>query len=405
MITKPAYLLIITIMISMCFTAFNTLESQNEIVLISDQSQYKAGESIILEFTGSGDPRPYLICSNSYGSTLIQPTFNNNILRYMIPETISVKSGLATWSLVFDHKEYSNGKFEILPNAQVKELETYIGPPSIEAGGKDYTMLVVIPVDVLDNPVGDSTAVLLKHQFRSSETSLLIYTRNLIAHQNIYSQTKTGRFLISSESQEIQSKEFDVQVLSAIPTNFIISADRHHHYADGNQTTEFRTSVIKDIHGNIVSDGTYVEFLIKNQEHISLNTSGTTVNGIARAYMLHPDREEHWQVTAFILGMAQSNSIDLIYKQAIKDYQVEFSENHRNIKLGPFQSFMGQRIPDGLSVSLSIQNQSSREETLLRTSNNGFTNFYLDYNVFPNGDYTLVIEAAGINKTFQIQLR
>ena len=60
-------------------------------------------------------------------------------------------------------------------------------------------------------------------------------------------------------------KKFDVNIMPSIPTNFTISTHRNHTYADGNQITTFSTSIIKDTLGNTVSDGTYVEFYIRNK--------------------------------------------------------------------------------------------------------------------------------------------
>lgn len=376
-------------------------KTQQDLELITTDSVFEAGNDVTLKFSSSQVVTTHLYCSNSYGSTLITPTFEEDNISFKIPSFITKKSGLVHWKL----KTTSNtfiGKFKIIPNKSPSKMETYLGPPSIEAGGSDYAMLVVIPTDRFDNALKDSTEVIVKHQFLNIEKSETVLTNNLIAYKNMYSYANSGRILASSEYKGVNSKEHDINVMSAIPTNFIIDASRPHEYADGNQITTFFTSIIKDRFNNIVSDGTFVEFYISNQKNNILKTSGTTVNGIASAKIVHPDHEDFWSVKAIINGMAESNSISLKYKQVISNYNVLLSKNNRQITVGPLQSFMSQLIPDGLQVSLLIYNQNNQLiNTLNKTSYNGFVTFTLNPNEYPNAKYHLDIQAAGISKTFK----
>jgi hypothetical protein len=292
-------------------------------------------------------------------------------------------------------------KISFLSQQQPTSIETYLGPPSIGAGELDYTMLVVIPTDSLDNPIRDNSKVAVKHQFLKLEKSEDILTDKLIGYKNIYSPKKSGRMIISSESFGLSSKEFDVNIMPAIATGFKIFMHRNHEYADGNQITTFFTSTIKDRNNNIISDGSYVEFYITNKEGGILKTSGTTLNGVAHSKIVHPDFEEIWNVKAYFIGIAESNTITIKYKKVIEDYNLSFNEHNRSIKVGPLKSFMGQIIPDGLSVKLSIYKNNKLIKELFKESSNGFASFYLDPNIFENGLYKIDIESAGIIKEFK----
>ncbi|NNE15185.1 MAG: hypothetical protein HKN51_09430, partial [Saprospiraceae bacterium] len=281
------------------------------------------------------------------------------------------------------------------------KIETYIGPPSIEAGGSDYTMLVVIPTDSLDNPITNNTLVSAKYQFLETQEEKDIFTKNLIAYKKIYSQNESGRMLVSSECLNFNSKEFTINIGASIPTNFTISDKRSHDHADGNQITSFLTSVIKDKHGNMVSDGTYVNFFITNKNGNILKTSGITIGGIATSQMIHPDHEDVWSVKAYVNGMAESNVLTLNYKQVINDFEVIFTNNNREITIGPLQSFMKQMIPDGLQVKLTIYKDNLPVQTLLNTSFNGFVDFSLKPDVIKNDIYKFSITTAGLEKTFE----
>jgi hypothetical protein len=126
-----------------------------------------------------------------------------------------------------------------------------------------------------------------------------------------------------------------------------------------------------------------------------------TIDGVATAKMIHPDHAETWNIKAYVKGISESNTISLRYTQVIEDFTVKFSENNRNIEVGPLQSFMKQLIPDGLQVSLTISQNGKTLETYIKESRDGFANFELNPNIFKDGNYDLEITTAGITKTFQ----
>ena len=392
---KFTYILISGLITLLCLT---TNGNNVEIKLLTKETTFEAGESIVLKFSNNAGEKPILYLSNSYGSTVIYPNMASGVINYQIPQSISKKTGVLNWKLLANNS--LSGKLNINSKHEIASLETYIGPPSIEAGGTDYSMLVVIPTDINDNPLSDSTKVIVKHQFLNNQRHEDVFIKNRIAFKNIYSETKTGRILVSSECLELNSKEYTVNVLPTIPTDFTISYHRNHNYADGNQITTFSTSIIKDKLGNIVSDGTFIEFFINNSSNHILKTSGTTINGIATAKMIHPVHKDTWTVKAFVEGMAESNKIELIYNPIILDFKSVFSEDNRIITIGPLKSFMNQMVPDGLEVSLSVYENNKKIQTLTKSAFEGFATFKLDDNRFPIKNYTIKIKTADIEKTY-----
>lgn len=392
---KFTYLLFLGLIILL--SSSTAISTNDDFKLLTTQTEFVAGSHIVLKFSDNNSELPHLYLSHSYGSTIIRPSSKYNHLNYDIPSSISSKAGVITWKLLNKNTSL-HGQIRVFPKQEVSTMETYLGPPSIEAGGTDFSMLVVIPTDNYDNPLKDSTEIIAKHQFSKNLTESSIYIENGISYKNIFSETKTGRILVSSSCLNKNSKEFTTNVLPAIPTDFTIEYQRNHDYADGNQITSFSTSIIKDKHNNIVSDGTYVEFFITNASNVILKTSGTAINGIATAKMIHPDHEDYWTVKAFIEGMAESNAIELAYKAVISDFKVRFSKNNRIITIGPLKSFMDQMIPDGLDVSLSIYENDKKIETRSKSSFEGHVTFRLNTNNVPSNSYTFKIKAAGIEK-------
>ncbi|WP_299683194.1 hypothetical protein [uncultured Dokdonia sp.] len=368
----------------------------NSIGLLTSQTEFEVGSTVLLQFSSAEAVTPLLYCSNSYGSTVITPVLEETTLHYEIPDFIANKSGLVHWKLI--HNNPTSGSFVMSPQKNVTTMETYIGPPTIEAGDIDYTMLVVIPTDSLDNPMPEGTPVMVDHRFLDTQTEEEIETKKIIGYKNISSRRKSGRLFIAAECLETHSTEYTVDVLPAIPTDFTISADRPHEYADGNQITSFYTSILRDAHDNIVSDGTFVTFFIRNKAGNVLKTSGTTVQGIATAKMIHPDQEEQWTVQAYVDGMAESNTISIAYQQVVKNVEIAFAKANREIQVGPLKSFMNQMIPDGFQVVLEVYKDNVLLETYTKTSRKGYVSFGLEEAIFKNDTYTLTIKTAGLEK-------
>lgn len=399
MLLKRTYIFVLGLILLSSFAIVQHNDATNPIQLVTTQTDYNVGKPIVLKFTATEGEKPLLYCSNSYGSTLVSAIAEEGTLQYIIPENIIKKIGVVNW-IILDKNKSTAGQFNIIPKAEVATMETYIGPPSIEAGGTDYTMLVVIPTDSLDNPVPTNTKVNARFQFLASEENDDIFTNNLIAWRNINSKRESGRMLVSSESLGINSKEFTINVWAAIPTDFKISAKRPHNYADGNQVTTFNTSVIKDKQDNVVSDGTFVTFFITNDHGNILKTTGTTINGVAHSKIIHPDFKDNWSIKAYVDGMAESDTIALSYQSVIEDFDVAFANKNREILVGPLQSFMEQMIPDGLHVKLLIYKDNVLIDTIIKTSFNGYVTFNLKPAVYQNDTYSFSVETAGINKTF-----
>ena len=372
--------------------------------LMTEQTNYIAGDSISINFKSNSNTKDvWLQVKNAYGNTLLNPLNTaDNLLSFKLPENYRKLAGPCRWKLLKNGRILLNGKINISTNApKATHIESYFGPRSITAGRNDFSMLTISPTDVFDNPLDDDTEVTVKYQFLENISSVNIKTENFIAWYNVASTIKSGRILVTSECNGTNSKELTTIVYPSNGTNFKITASSAHKFADGNQILTFKSDIIKDEFGNEVTNGTLVTFVIKNENNSYLYTIGTTLNGIAEAKTLHPDKASNWEIQAFITGAAESNKIKFNFKAAIKDYPVYFSKGNRNIDIGPFESFMKQLVPDGLLLQLDIYDMKGKFiETKKTTTKNGSCNIYLGEYFLPNGDYKLKFKAAGITKKF-----
>ncbi|SFB93609.1 hypothetical protein SAMN04487907_1011247 [Zunongwangia mangrovi] len=392
-------ILLSLVVLGSSFGYFYTEVDAEKIELINAKDRYTAGEKIQLKFNNI-DKSCKLYLHHSYSQTILKPEIAENQATFLIPDFLSAKSGEVNWILLKDEEQLQTGSFEILPKVASKTvIESYFGPRSIQAGDRDYSMLVVVPMDAMDNPLPDSTSVMLHKQFYEEIDSVEIFTDKLMAWRNIMAYRKTGNINVSSTVLGVNSIELTTNVFPSNATDFQIFSFRNHDFADGNQIAEFTTSEIKDEWGNTISDGTLVSFYIENEAGTMLTTRGSSIEGVATAKIIHPDHPDTWKIKGYVTGLAESNEIEISFRQALKDFEVEFSNGNRSIKIGPLQSFMQQLIPDGAVVKLHIFHQNKLVEIKQETSNDGFVTFRLTKSFYPENSYSFKIEALGKSKT------
>lgn len=381
----------------LCCVSF-TMVLQNNVPtarLKNKKQIFVAGNEIQLQFEIEGSKNTQLYIHSSFGTTVLTSENGN----FALPRYITTTTGKIDYVLLAKETVLTKGKLWIRPNTSSPVvLETYVGPPSIIAGGEDYTMQVVVATDVYDNPMPEDTKVISKHQFLSTEHEEDLLTKDLMAWKNIFSYPESGRILISSEVKETSSKEFAIDVFPSLAQDFGIRVDRRHEYADGNQITKFITSNLKDAYGNVVSDGTIVQFVVKDTTGKILQTQGNTINGQAVGKMLHPDYPTVWNVEAFIPGIAKSDSLEVTYNPIIENFETQLNQDNREIIIGPLLSFMNQLIPDGALVTLTVFKEGEFLEKKVKTSSKGSVRFLLREEFYPSGKYTVEISALGIKK-------
>lgn len=401
---KHIVLLLLGLLICTISIGFTTvLKKPDEVsaVLLTKERVFEAGNIIILDFKLNTPVRTQLFIHSSFGSNVIDSD-KHKTAHFILPEFMAKKKGVVSYTLLCESGDLYEGEIRIISNTKTKvHLESYIGPPSIIAGGEDYTMQIIIPTDSYDNPLPDSTAVLIRHQFLNIEKESILQSKNMMGWANIFSYDQSGRILLFSKVGETVSKEFSVDVFPSLPENFEISSNRKHAYADGNQITEFITSILKDEYGNIISDGSLVKFVIKDVKGLMLHTQGSTVNGQAVGKILHPDHKDTWQIKAYVLGMAESNTLTIAYTQVLDDFKVKFGNDNREITIGPLISFMEQLTPDGTIVKIDIFKDNQKIDTKVKTSSQGFVRFLLQDGFYASGNYDIKIKALGVQKEYK----
>jgi hypothetical protein len=396
------YLLIILSFLAVSWSSITNLLTppqeieQLQFEIPKDQPVNPYGISI---FLGQSDSDKFenfkLVISGSFGTTISRPVDRYQSWFFKIPATITKRAGVVQWNLVLDEHVIQNGQFQLLPATQnLGALENYLGPRSIVANVRDYTMLVAIPTDLLDNMLPDGTVVSLNQQFKNQITKTPYSLEKGFAWQRISAPLTTGRMSTGSTLDNISSKELVADVFPDVAVDFQLSLDQNHEYADGNEISTFKTSQIKDEHGNVMTDGTLVKFFMSDASGARWQTIAPTINGFAFAKAIHPQTPTTWNVKALIQGIAESPELKVTFNSIIDTIPIQV-RNGTTIVVGPLTSYLGQIIPDGIQVTIGLQGK-----TQILFTENGMATFILeDAN---DTDTNVTITTLGLTKTSKI---
>ena len=389
----PYLFLIMAVMRLMFINADkSTINNQDSIPLT-----LTAGDLKILNFAEAKATSRVLL-KNAYGKTIISPTAEN-VHIFQVPAFISEKSGILYWQLL-NAVENRSGEIKITAQDEPQIIENYFGPRSIQAGDNDYSMLVSIPTDQLDNPLIDGTKVEISEYFQGNLKETSIAMQHMFAYKNVYTKHKAKNITVSSSSKGLHAKEMISQIYPSTAIDFNINIRREHEYADGNQVVDIVTSQLEDAYGNVVSDGTLVEFVIENAEKMKLKSLASTISGVATAKVLHPEQPDIWNLSANVTGMAETDTISLAFKSVLKEFKVVLNKEQQKIMVGPLESFMGQWLPDGASVRLQILNKNQElVQEIQQPSEKGFAVFILPADKDYLNSYIFKVEAMGLTKS------
>jgi len=344
--------------------------------LIYGQNKFVAGEVIKLNFKGGGTSTLLLFLQSSYGSTVLTPVFMEGEFSFVFPTFLSEKSGLINWQLSNNKSIVLSGYVEVFADMQnAFFIENYCGPPSLQAGTTDFSMLVAVPTDRFDNPLADKNAVQFSSFYNNSHKVESIKIEKFIAWKRYYSQTETGLYLMSTKIRNTSSKEINVLIRSSFPENFNITGNTAHFFADGNQLLALTSSVIKDSYHNIVADGTLINFVITSNSGQVLTVQGTTIRGVSNAKIIHPESPSTWSIRAYVDGIAYSNPISFTFKPALLDINYSFNSVGQELIVGPLHSFIDQLMPDGISVYLHVYVKNKRIKTIKKRTFRGVVSF------------------------------
>lgn len=342
-----------------------------------------------------------ILYSSGYGSMVIRETVKDGMLQYTTPSLITEKTGDYEINLLYGEESILKDSLGVYTQPdKIDYIESYFGPRIILAGGKDYSMLTVIPVDDYDNPMPDGTRIEVHENFKEIQKLHDQYTFDFVSYKRFYSYDQTGKITVSMNTDNgVTTKEKTTDIYPFSPKDFSIEQSKEHNFADGNEVVSIKTSIIEDIYGNIIQNGTMVHYQIVTGSGKQLAAYAKTVKGIATTKIQHPYTEDSWSIQAFIPGLAESNTLEIDFEQIAYDFPVTFVKENRKIQVGPIKSYMGQLLPNGTAVTLTLGHNGKTSEVTQYTVG-AMTTFLLRDFYYPSGEYQLTLETLGLTKEF-----
>ncbi len=291
------------------------------------------------------------------------------------------------------------------PGPAVDPLLPLIGPRSIVADGKDWTMAVLAPRDEFDNPVAAGTTVIIRAQHpilpgAEPATGLAIVrtqTQHLLAWAPIASRTRAGRMLIAASAGSSHSPERFVMEVPGQPQPFIIQADQLTVPADGRQVVRLESEPITDRYGNQLFDGTHVTILAAMAAGEVRTLPALTIDGRVYATLQAPSQPGPMYVRAWIDGVS-SNLLQLDFTPgpAVQPIKVvtQMTSEGVVITAGPLVGQLDQFIPDGAAVTFIVTAPDGTARQAMAPADYGYAQIMVRALTLQPGIYQVKVTAG-----------
>jgi len=294
-----------------------TLEQQKVYVKVSADKGNKVGQKISFIVTCEDDDFHGTAISVVLDNGLTVKTYRARIgQKIELPESDFLVAGVYNLLVKWKDKIIGRRTFNLLPEKIVDPLEVYVGPVSIVTGGKQKSMVAIVPSDKYDNPILDSVSVEVIIS-GARENIITTTTSNLYASTTLQSTDNVSDILLGSSLRRAAASE---QVINQVPdwsTGYDIYVADYHPYADNRKYTRIKTSTLRDNYNNIVADGTIVTFQATEEGKIVSVYNAITIDGIASAYMRNPAKETTWIVSSHVGQGSASNKLSIDYQSIL----------------------------------------------------------------------------------------
>ncbi|MCB0011620.1 MAG: hypothetical protein KDE34_06955 [Anaerolineales bacterium] len=288
----------------------------------------------------------------------------------------------------------------VTPHEAVEPLTPLIGARSIIADGEHWAMVVLIPFDKFGNPVVDGTPVQVRalHPNGALESDM-VPTEHLLAWDRLYSTTTAGRTEVSAQIGQIFGHEGLLLEVPGWPVPFRLTSDTLTAPADGFQYVTIRTSVIADQYGNIMPDGTQINFLVEGASGDRRSMPSFTIDGVAEVIMQTPVEPGEVTVAGSVFGVA-SEPLTLAFTPgpAVGFIPVALRLNPATgsltITAGPVLGQLNQYVPDGTRVEFRFTGPDGVPFTELAQVDAGYAELVLRLAELAPGTYELVLVAG-----------
>lgn len=300
-----------------------------------------------------------LVAQGSYGARVYHAAFRAGRAALVIPGEDTRQSGIVTL-IATAGAARGEASLAIRPGTPADPITPQVGPRSVVADGKHWSMVAAIPFDDYGNPVEDGTPVEVRvlHPDGALDRQIIAVT-HLVAWQRLPSSTRAGRTTVSVTTQGAHGPDATFVEAPGWPVPFDLSASPADAPADGRQLVTLRTDIIRDAFGNPMLDGTLVTFVIDIPGSQPRFIPAYTIDGAAEGQLQAPDAPGEVAVRATLYGV-ESRPLTIAFAPgpAVGSFPVVAQVNARDgvvtVAAGPLLGPLDQFVPDGTLVRFRI---------------------------------------------------
>lgn len=382
-----------------CSTAETTPVFQPRNIEISTPKEHPVGQPLRISAVADSVPDATpgrLMLLGSYGMWIYESAFESGEIVFDIPAQETEQAGWVT-AVINISGTTQRQRFELLAGEAVDPLTPLVGPRTITANGKTWSIATVIPFDRYANPIADGTATTFRiaHPGDINET-FEIATQNLLAWLRVTSKTRSGKTFISAQVDDAFGKETEILQTADWPVPFTITNEPKEVVADGQQLTQLRTSRIVDQNGNVMPDGTLVQFVVEDGDGYRRVLPAKTVDGFAKIPLQAPLRPTDLTVVGSVFAI-ESQPLTINFKPgpAIGSFPIVMGQGaqqyngYLTFTAGPLLGERDQYIPDGTPILFRLEHETGTVHEERIVSEDGYALFAMRKEQFLTGNYTI----------------
>lgn len=342
----------------------------------------------------------------------------------LVPQRLIAQDGIAHGELPLDVTRFAGAielraqvgdvstekKLIIRPKEAVDPVTPLIGPRSIVANGKDWTMLVATPRDRFHNALDDGTALTIAIQHPNSNQPRRLETevKHLLAWKRITSRTKAGKTFLGVRSGNAYGPERMVLEVPGQPVPFELASEKTTYQADGRRLVRINSEEIKDKYGNILLDGTAGLLIVEIDGNLSRSIPAYLVDGRIFATLQAPAKAMTMNVFASIGGVdSELLKIDFEQGLAVKPIAVQVKQNEDSVHIlaGPILGALEQYVPDSTEVTFILKDEMGNVLQFVGVSDQGYSELTLKEWTLEANRYTVNVSAGDGSGKASFQLR
>lgn len=327
----------------------------------------------------------------------LEYTSSQDCITVSIPKQRTETQGVFQIEAITHSRVYTLVQLNLQAKAPSGKMESFTGPKSILRSDIPGTMMTAFPRDEF----GNATQAYDEFVFQSLKNKVATITA--LTPKSRYSSLTLDagtnrKILLAGQADQASSIRHHVKVLTECPKEIEITTTDLYPIADGKQFFRVFTNVLFDRLGNLVENGTEVQFLLADHKGGSRGVyNSMVVNGKAESWIQNPIEGGSYQLYASICGK-RSHILFISFESTIDNIAYEWS-NH-NLVIGPLTGPLGQALDNGTMIHASFE-VGSKKQYLSRQLRSGFAIFDLRTLWTDAHLTTASIEIHG--KTFKVQ--